>query len=120
MLDRKQSSKRIPEINSLYAYRTRHKAKFTHRHQAGSGYKYTNHNAILKSSDDGVHIYHMTATIKGVTNGLTLVTHDSSTRRVRKFFTDQIKAIKSSDTAFDRFSHATSTPVELGIFHHYE
>jgi hypothetical protein len=117
--NRSTTSKKIPEIDSLYCYATRHKAKLTHRHQLGVGYRYTNHNAVLKSGEDEIHIYHRTVTIRGVTKGLTMVTKNSKFRDVQRFFNEQIKAIGADDKLFDLFSHAKSTPRELGIYFSY-
>lgn len=112
-------SKKVPEIDSLYVYNTRHKAKFTHRHQLGTGYRYTNHNAVFNAAENEIHIYHRTATIRGVTRGLTMITKNHKVRDVQKFFNDQIKEIDSNDSLFDAFSHAKSTPMELGIRYLY-
>jgi hypothetical protein len=117
--NRNTTSKKTPEIDSLYAYSTRHKVKFTHHHQLGTGYKYTNHKAILKAGEDEIHIYHRTATIRGVTKGLTIVTKNPKFRDVQKFFNDQIKEIEKHDGLFEKFSHAKSTPIELGILYTY-
>lgn len=112
-------SKKIPEIDSLYAYETRHAVKFTHRNQPGIGYRYTNHNALERAGEDEIHIYHRTATIKGITKGLTMVTKQGKFREVQKFFNEQIKAIEADDKLFDIFSHTKATPVELGIYYTY-
>lgn len=112
-------SKKVPEIDSLYVYNTRHKAKFTHRHQLGTGYRYTNHNAVFNAAEDEIHIYHRTATIRGVTQGLTMITKNHKVRDVQKFFNDRIKVIGVDEKLFDVFSHAKSTPIELGINYTY-
>ena len=117
--NRNTTSKKTPEIDSLYAYATRHRAKFTHRHQLGTGYNYTNHKAILTAGEDEIHIYHRTATIKGVSKGLTMVTKNSKVREVQKFFTEQIKAIEADAKLFDKFIHAKASPSELGIYYTY-
>lgn len=117
--NRNTTSKKIPEIDSLYVYHTRHKTKFKHYHQLGSGYRYTNHKSILKAGEDEIHIYHQTVTINGVTKGLTMVTKNSKVRQVQKFFKEQIEVIKFDDELFDKFSHAKATPVELGILYTY-
>jgi len=125
---RNTTSKKTPEIDSLYAYATRHAARFTHRHQLGSGYKYTNHKAIINANDDEIHIYHRTVTINGVTKGLTMVTKNSKVREVQKWFTQQVKEIEADSkrehaanerSVFDIFSHAKSTPIELGMLYTY-
>lgn len=117
--NRNTVSKKTPEIDSLYAYETRHRVKLTHRHQLGSGYKYTNHKAIMNAGEDEIHIYHRTATINGVTKGLTMVTKNSKFRDVQRWFNEQIKTIEADDKLFDIFSHAKATPVELGLLYTY-
>jgi hypothetical protein len=115
--NRSTTSKKTPEIDSLYVYATRHKVKFTHRHQLGVGYKYTNHKAILTAGEDEIHIYHRTAEIRGVTQGITLVTKNGKFREVQRWFNEQIKAISADDALFEKFSHAKATPRELGIYY---
>lgn len=117
--DRKTISKKIPEIDSLYVYTTRHKAKFTHRHQLGEGYRYKNHKTIEKANEGEIHIYHRTAEIRGVKNGLTMVTKNSKFRQVQKWFNEQITEIEENRELFDKFSHAKSTPIELGLRYTY-
>lgn len=115
--NRNTVSKKTPEIDSLYVYSTRHKVKFTRRNQLGTGYKYTNHKAIISAGEDEIYIYHRTATIKGVTQGLTIVTKNSAYREVQKWFRNQIYLIEGDDNLFDKFSKAKATPVELGILY---
>lgn len=112
-------SKRIPELDSLYVYATRHKIKFTHRHQPGTGYRYTVRNAILRAKEGEIHIYHRTATIRGVTQGLTMVTKQGKFREVQRWFNEQIKEIDSNDNLFEAFSKAKPTPTELGLYYFY-
>lgn len=112
-------SKRIPEIDSLYCYETRHTVKLTHRRQLGAGYRYTNHNAVMKAGEGEIHIYHRTATIRGVTKGLTMVTKNAKFREVQRFFNEQIIAINADDKLSDVFRHAKATPQELGLYHTY-
>lgn len=114
---RNTRSSKVPEINSLYVYATRHKQKFTHRNQPGIGYAYKNHGASLRAGEDEIHIYHRTAEIRAVRKGLTLVTKSPKFRDVQRFFNDQIKAIEENDKLFEKFSHAKSTPIELGIYY---
>lgn len=118
--NRNTISKRIPELDSLYVYSTRHKVKFTHRKQEGSGYRYTIKNAILKGKEGEIHIYHRTASIRGVVHGLTMVTKNGKFREVQRWFNEQIKLIEQDDELFEIFSHAKPTPVELGIEYVYE
>lgn len=116
---RETQSKRVPEIDSLYVYSTKHKIKFTHRHQKGVGYRYTNHGTIQRAGEDEIHIYHRTATIKGVTQGLTMITKNGNFREVQRFFNEQIKSIEKNESFFDTFSHAKPSPTELGIYYTY-
>lgn len=116
---RNTKSNRIPEIDSLYVYQTRHESKFTHRQQPGIGYRYTNHNAMLSAGEDEIHIYHRTVTIRGVTNGLTMITKNGKFREVQKWFKEQIEAIENDDDLFNKFCHAKTTPAELGINYTY-
>jgi hypothetical protein len=117
--NRKTVSKRIPELDSLYVYTTRHKVKLTHRKQEGIGYRYTVRNAILKAKEGEIHIYHRTAKIRGLTHGLTMVTKNAKFRDVQKWINEQIKLIESDDKLFDKFSHAKPTPAELGLYFVY-
>lgn len=119
LVARKTRSNTIPEINMLYAYDTKHKAKFTHRHQRGIGYRYMNHNVLERAGEDEIHIYHRTAVIRGVTKGLTMVTKQSKFREVQRWFNEQIIAIEADDRLFDIFSHAKATPVQLGLRYDY-
>lgn len=116
---RQTKSKKIPEINSLYVYATRHKVKFTHRNQPGIGYKYTNHNALERAGEDEIHIYHRTVEIRGIMQGLTMVTKHGKFREVQRWFNEQIKLIESDDKLFSKFSYAKATPVELGLLYDY-
>ena len=117
--NRSTTSKSIPEIDSLYVYQTAHKIKFTHRHQLGIGYRYMSNKAILKAGEDEIHIYHRTAEIKGVKQGLTMVTKNGKFREVQKWFNQQIKLIEEDDALFEKFSHAKVTPSELGLRYTY-
>lgn len=112
-------SKKVPEIDSLYVYSTRHTVKFTHRQQPGIGYRYTNHKALERAGEDEMHVYHRTAKIRGVKQGLTMVTKNPKFREVQRFFNEQIKAIEDDDKLFEKFSHAKTTPTELGIYYTY-
>lgn len=117
--NRNTVSKKIPEIDSLYVYSTRHKTKLVRRNELGIGYRYTNHNAILKAEAGEIHIYHRTVTIRGVNHGLTMVTKNPRFREVQKFFNEQIIAIDSDDGLFDKFSKSQATPSELGLRYTY-
>lgn len=117
--NRSTTSRRIPEIDCMYAYATRHKAKLTHRHEPGIGYRYTNHNAVIKAGEGEIHIYHCTVTIRGVCKGLTMVTKNAKFRDVQRFFNEQIVAIEANDRLFNLFSNAKATPQDLGIYFSY-
>jgi hypothetical protein len=117
--DRTTISKKIPEIDSLYVYKTRHKAKFTHRKQEGEGYRYTLKKAILRASEGEIHIYHRAAEINGVMRGLTMVTKNDKFREVQKWFTEQIKEIKVDEKLTAKFMGAKYSPMELGIYYLY-
>lgn len=116
---RNTRSNKIPEIDSLYVYSTRHSAKFTHRHQPGIGYRYTNHGTLERAGEDEIHIYHRTAKIRGVVQGLTMVTKNSKFRDVQRWFNEQIITINEDDKLFDKFAHAKSTPLEIGLHYTY-
>lgn len=115
---RSNSNRKIPELDTLYVYATRHKAKFTHRQQTGE-YAYLSRGVLLRSSPGEIHIYHRTAEINGLLQGLTMVTKNGKYRDVQKWFNEQIKAIEADDKLFDIFSHAKATPVDLGLLYTY-
>jgi len=117
--NRNTTSKKVPEINSLYCYATRHNAKFTHRHQQGIGYPYMSHGILLRGAEAEIHIYHRTVEIRGVRAGLTMVTKHAKFREVQKWFSEQIKVIEASDELSHKFCHAKPTPQELGIYYAY-
>lgn len=117
--NRNTISKKIPEIDSLYVYQTRHNAKFTHRHQIGAGYRYMSKKVMLQATEGEMHIYHRTATIRGVKRGLTMVTKNSKFRDVQRWFNEQIVAIDADDNLFGTFSHSSFSPKEMGIYYLY-
>lgn len=119
LTNRSTRSARIPTIDSLYVYQESHKHKFTHKIAKGYGYKYIQSNVPTHAGVDEIHIYYRTAEIRGVSNQLTLVTKNSKYRQVQKWFNEQIKQIESDDKLFDKFSHASATPIELGILYTY-
>lgn len=119
LTNRSTRSNRIPEIDSLYVYQTHHKIKFTHNHQLGYGYKFMSNEVMLIAGQDEIHIYHRTARIRGVQQGLTMVTKNGKFRDVQKWFNTQIKLIEASDKLFDKFSHAGAMPSELGLRYTY-
>lgn len=117
--NRNTVSKRYAEIDSLYVYATHHKIKFTHRHQSGAGYPYFQNGVKRNAGPEEIHIYHRTVIILGVSRGLTMVTKQSKYREAQRFFNESIKQIEESDELFEKFSHATSSPTELGIKYLY-
>lgn len=111
-------SKRIPEIDSLYVYKTSRKGvKLTRHLNKGSGYRYTTRNVIMKGSEDEIYDYHRTALIGGVEHGLVIVTKDGRYREVQKWIKQQIAHISESDVLLSRFKSATSSPQELGLLY---
>lgn len=116
--NRQTTSKKIPEIDSLYAYRTRHKAKFTRRHQLGEGYRYKQRKGLLKAGMDEIYIYHQTVEINDIMRGITLVTKNSKFREVQRWFKEQVKEIENNQKLFDKFSKSKS-PQEIGLHYMY-
>lgn len=117
--NRSTVSKRVPEIDSLYVYHTRHTAKFHHRKQPGIGYRYMSKKVLLLGGEGEIHIYHKTFKIRGVSKGLTIVTKNSKVRDVQKWFNEQVKLIESDDKLFDKFCHAKPSPSEIGLYYTY-
>ena len=117
--NRKNTSRKLPELDQLYVYQTRHKIKFTHRHQKAAGYPYTVTGIRLTSAENEIHIYHRTAEIRGVSMGLTLVTKDGRYREVQRWFKEQVIYIAEDDYLFEIFSHAKPSPTKLGIGYTY-
>lgn len=116
---RETRSKRIPEIDSLYVYKTRHEVKFIRRQQPGEGYRYTQDGAVLKAGEGEIHIYHRTVTINGITQGLTMVTKNGKFREVQKWFNEQVELIKENEKLLTKFNSAKTTPSELGLKYLY-
>lgn len=112
-------SRRIPEIDSLYVYQTRHKTGFNQRQQSGDGYRYTNHKAIEKAGEGEIYIYHQTFVIDGIMKGLTLVTKDKRKTYVQKFFNDSISSIKKDKYRLQIFKEAKQTPEQIGLYYMY-
>jgi len=110
--------KNLPQIDSLYVYNLNHKTVFTHRHQETDGYEYQDRHAILRTDANGIHIYHMSAEIKGVIKGLTMVTLDSDVKRVEKFFKDSIKDIHK-DINKSAIFYTARKPVQIGCYYMY-
>lgn len=117
--NRSTISNKIPNIDSLYVYQTRHKAKFTRRLQLGTGYRYRMNKAVVRAGEDEIYTYHRTTVIDGVEHGLTLVTKDARYRAVQKWFNEQAGVIAANKPLLDKFKKAKSTPRELGITYTY-
>lgn len=113
-------SSRVPIIDRLYAYDTKHTLKFSRRNEKGVGYPYIENGVPNYAGENEIHIYHRTAEIKGVSKGLTMVTKQSKYREVQKWFNEQIEAIEQDEGLFEAFSHAGTSPVELKLYYTYE
>lgn len=117
---RTTTSNKIPEIDSLYFYKTSRKGvKFNRHLNKGTGYRYTIKKAILKAGEDEIYDYHRTAKINGVEHGLVMITKNASFRDVQKFFKEQIAEIESNDLLFNKFKAAKSSPQEIGLYFVY-
>ena len=117
---RTTTSKKIPEIDSLYIYRTKRSGvKFTRHLNVGNGYRYTVKKAILKGGEDEIYDYHRTAKIYGVEHGLVLVTKNSNFNQVRTWFNEQIKSIETDVELLKKFKAAKSSPHEIGLYYLY-
>lgn len=113
-------SNKIPEIDSLYVYKTKRSGvKFTRHLNKGTGYRYRTHRAIVNAGEDEIYDYHRTVKINGVENGLVLVTKNSKFKEVQKWFNEMIKDIEEDDRIFSKFKAAKSSPQELGLFYLY-
>jgi len=117
--NRNTVSNKIPEIDSLYIYKTNNSIPFTVNKQEGVGYRYQNHKTIQKGSVGEIYIYHQTAVIDGTENGLTIVTKCSKKMITKKFFKDSINTIKASKDLTAQFKAAESSPTEIGIYYLY-
>lgn len=112
-------SRRIPEIDSLYVYSSRHKVKFNRHLNKGAGYRYMSKGVLLQGGIDEIYDYSRSVTIFGITMSLVLVTKNSKFREVQQFFNEQVKAIEADQSLSDKFCHAKSTPTELGLYFTY-
>lgn len=116
LADRVTTSKRLPEIDSLYVYKTKQKVpKLIQRQQPGDGYKYKNHKALQTASEGEIYIYHRTATIDGVNNGLTIVTKEKRKTKIDAFIKESLDSL--TDKQIDLFKKAKQSPSELGIYY---
>jgi|SRR5215217_7121 len=116
---RNTKSNKIPELDSLYVYQTKHDTKF-HKHlNKGVGYRYTLKNAIVKAGEDEIYDYHQSAEIFGIKQAIVLVTKNSNGKQVQKWFKEQITLIEENDALFDKYAQAKSYPTELGISYLY-
>jgi len=111
---------KIPEIDSLYVYKTRlNGLKFTGHLNKVDGYRYTHHKVILRANENEIYDYHRTISMNGVERGLVMITKNPNSKEVQKWFNDQIKKIESDDELFIVFKSAKSTPQELGLYFTY-
>lgn len=108
------ASKRLAELDSLYAWSCSVEVPFTQVLQKGIGYKYKNHKALMMADENEIYVYKQTVKLGKITNGLTLVTKNSSKKEVKKFFTESIKKIKASEKLTAAVQNVES-PIELGI-----
>lgn len=112
------SSRYLPQIDSVYAYNLNRPVPFTHREQAEEGYRYKNRHQIIQSKENEIHIYHRSIIIDGVIKGITMVTLDGDSARVKKFFSKVAKIVKSDQTRLQLY-YMSHKPVQLDIFHVY-
>lgn len=112
-------SSKVPELDSLYVYKTNHEAEFTHREQLGTGYRYKSNKALMSAGEDEIHVYHQTVEIDGVTKGITLVTKNDDEKAVKEFFKGSIELIENTPQLIKSFKSAKSTPQELSIRYTY-
>lgn len=112
---RSTMSKRIPEIDKLYVYATRHYTAFNQRKQKGTGYKYFNRKALEKAGEGEIYIYHQTFKLDGVMRGVTMVTKDKRKTVVQKFFKESVAEISKDKYKLQLFKAATKVPEQIGI-----
>lgn len=112
-------SSKVPELDSLYVYKTTHEATFTHREQLGTGYRYKSYKALNSAGEDEMHVYHQTVVIDEVMKGLTLVTKNNDAKAVEEFFKGSIELIENTPQLVKAFKAAKSTPRELSIRYTY-
>lgn len=114
--NRSTVSKKIPEIDSLYVYHTRHEVKkLVQRQQPGENYRYKNHKALEVADEGEIYIYHRTATIDGVRKGVTIVTKEHRKTKIDTFIKDSLKLL--NDKQKEIFKTAKQSPTELGFYY---
>lgn len=106
--DVKRVSSRVPELDSLYVYHTRHEVKEVVKRLQPSVYRYTVNGVVLQ--DDGIYTYHKTLVLDGVRKGITIVTKEHRITKIKDFF----KAVEK-DIPLASFKTATATPHNLNI-----
>lgn len=114
--NRSTVSKKIPEIDSLYVYHTRHEVKkLVQRQQPGENYRYKNHKALEVADEGEIYIYHRTAIVDGVRKGVTIVTKEHRKGEIDKFISNSIKLLNADQKQL--FKTAKNSPTELGIYY---
>lgn len=104
----KRVSSRIPELNSLYVYDTRHEVKEVVKRLQPSVYRYTVNGFVLQ--DEGIYTYHKTLVLDGVRKGITIVTKEHRITKIKEFFKEVEK-----DIPIASFKSATASPHNLNI-----
>jgi hypothetical protein len=110
---------RLPELDTLYVYKTSHEATFHHRVQEDEGYPYLLAGVPQHSKENEIHIYHMTVVIDDVMQGITIVTKQSKAKLLKKWLNDQVKVISDSPDLTKSFKQAKERPTSLGIKYIY-
>lgn len=106
-----------PELNYVYAYKSRNKLGFRQKQQDAE-YKYKENGAIIISELGEIYIYSNTYTIDGVTNGLLLVTKEKRKTYVEKFFKEVVKEVETNLDFLEKFKKAHK-PTKLQIAYHF-
>ena len=112
-------SSKVPELDSVYVYKTNQEAKFTHREQLGTGYRYKSHKALFQAAEDEIHIYHQTLVVDKVMRGVTVVTKCDKVTPVKALFSEVKKKIKEDEATKKLFFATKSTPREIGVYFTY-
>lgn len=117
--ERSSVNPRVPELDALYVYKTRHKAPFTQRLQESAGYVYSDSQAVQKSEENEIYIYHQTFEVDGVSNGITMVTKEKRKTKVKQFFEDAIDEVSKDTKMTNSFKLAKLSPSQIGIYYSY-
>lgn len=115
----KTMSSKIPELDSVYVYKTNIKASFTQREQLGTGYRYKSHKALFKADEDEIYTYHQTIVVDKVMRGITIVTKCDKVTPVKQLFAEVKKKIKEDEATKKLFFATKSTPREIGVYFTY-